>query len=159
MKKVIGVMGPGSVKPREAKLAHKIGRLVAEYDAVLLTGGMGGVMEEASRGASEEGGIVLAICPTYEERDLNKYVDIPVMTGMKGARNYMNVLSSDVVVAIGYNSAGTLSEIAFSLQLEKPLIICGASEAMQKYLKQFKNKQLRFAKDIDGVSKLFKKLL
>lgn len=154
MKKIIGVMGPGTAKARELKLAYKIGKLVAEHKAVLLTGGMGGVMEEASRGAHEANGLVVAICPTYEKKDLNKYVDIPVMTGMRGARNYMNILSSDTVIAIGYTSAGTLSEIAFAIQLQKPIIIAGASVAMKRYLAQFKYKKLRFAKTADEIVRL-----
>lgn len=159
MKKIIGVMGPSKAKASELKLAFLMGKLVADQGAVLLTGGMGSVMEKASQGASEAGGLVLAICPTYEKSDLNKYVDIPVMTGMRGARNYMNILSSDVVVAIGYSSPGTLSEIAFALQLEKPIVVCGASEAMRKYLKQFKSKSLYFANNIEEVGKYLQKIL
>ena len=144
-------MGPGKAKQGEMRIARQLGRLVAKTGSVLLTGGMGGVMEEASRGANEEGGLVLAICPTYKKKDLNKYVDVPVMTGMKGGRNYMNILSSDVVIAIGYTSAGTLSEIAFAIQMGKPVIVVGSSKKMKKYLQQFKCKSLQFAKTLQDV--------
>lgn len=152
-------MGPTKAKSSETKMAYKIGKLVAVNGAVLLTGGMGGVMEEASRGASEAGGLVLAICPTYEKEDLNKYVDIPVITGMKGARNFMNILSSDIVISIGHNSAGTLSEIAHAIQLKKPTIICESTIEMQSYLKQFKGSRIKFAKDINEVEKFLVKFL
>ncbi len=148
-------MGPGKAKSTEKKLAYQLGKLVAQQGAVLLTGGMGGIMEEASRGAKEENGLVIAICPTYEREDVNKFVDIPIMTGMRGGRNYINILSSDIVIAIGHTSAGTLSEIAFAIQLEKPVIIMQASTAMENYLSQFKARKLRFVKDIEGVQKLF----
>jgi len=158
MKKIIGVMGPSRAKGTELKLAFKIGKTVAEHDAVLLTGGMGGVMEEASRGAKEAQGLVLAICPTYDKSDLNSFVDIPVMTGMRSGRNFINILSSDIIIAIGHTSAGTLSEIAFAIQLEKPMIIIGTSVSMQKYLKEFKSKNLTFAKNYDAVEKFLKNI-
>jgi len=156
MKKIIGVMGPSKATSTELRLARKIGKLIAQQDAVLLTGGMGGVMEEASRGAKEAHGLVLAICPTYDKSDLNTFVDIPVMTGMRSGRNFINILSSDIIVAIGHTSAGTLSEIAFALQLQKPMIIIGTSVSMQKYLKEFKSKNLTFAKNYDAIEKFLK---
>jgi uncharacterized protein (TIGR00725 family) len=154
MKKIIGIMGPGKARPKEVALAYQIGKLVAKTGSVLLSGGMGGVMEASCRGAHEEGGLVLAICPTYDKKDLNKFVDIAVTTGMRGARNYMNILSSDVVIAVGYDSAGTLSEIAFALQLNKPLIVIGASSKMKTYLKQFKSKYLEFVDSVKEIEKL-----
>jgi len=152
MKTIVGVMGPSAIKTDEAELSREIGKVVADSGAVLLTGGMGGVMEEASRGAKEAGGEVMAICPTFDKSDVNPYVDIPVMTGMRSGRNFANILTSDVVIAIGSVSAGTLSEIAFALQLERPLMIINASEAMQRYLEEYESPTLSFVDTIEEIT-------
>ena len=153
MKKIIGVMGASTASTKETKIAYEIGKTVAKLGAVLLTGGMSGIMEASSKGAREENGLVLAICPTSKKEDLNSFVDIGVVTGMAGGRNYMNIKTSDIVVAVGSNSAGTLSEIAFTLQSNKPLIIVNASASMKLFLLEFNNENVYYISTIKGIEK------
>lgn len=151
MKKVIGVMGGSIASASEIKAAYEIGGIVAKLGAVLLSGGMGGIMEASSKGAHEGDGMVLAICSTARKEDLNSFVDVGVITGMAGGRNYMNIKTADIVVAVGSHSAGTLSEIAFTIQANKPLIIVGASENMKSYLLEFNNDNLYFCSTSNDV--------
>jgi uncharacterized protein (TIGR00725 family) len=153
MKRIIGVMGGSAASSKEITLAYGIGKVIAKLGAVLLTGGMSGVMEASSKGAHEEKGLVLAICPTSKKEDLNQFVDIGVITGMGGGRNYMNIKTADIVIAIGSHSAGTLSEIAFTIQTKKPLIIVNASKNMKAYLLEFKNENIYFISTVKAVEK------
>ena len=132
---IIGIVGSG-VESEASHLAYELGVLLAKEGFVLLTGGGGGIMEEASRGASEAGGTVVGILPNegWEDRNLryageypNPYVSIPIFTGMSDARNAINVKTSDVVVALP-GGAGTLSEIALALKSNKPVILLGWSD-------------------------------
>ncbi len=117
----IGVIGDGNCSENASLLAYNTGRLIAENKAVLVTGGLFGVMENASRGAKEAGGLVLGILPGFEMSDANRYVDIAIPTGMSHARNVLVVRSSMVVIAVE-GSYGTLSEIALSLKIGVPVI-------------------------------------
>jgi len=91
---------------------------------VLLCGGRGGVMQAASRGAAEAGGIVVGILPGFRRRDANRWVTIPIVTGMDQARNVVLVRSCDAVIAVG-GMYGTLSEIAIALKIGRPVIGLG----------------------------------
>ena len=121
--KVVSVIGDGGA-PEGSSLyetARKVGRLVAEKGYVLVTGGLFGVMEGASRGAKEKGGLTVGILPHYESTS-NPYVDVKIPTGMGHARNVIVVSSaSKTVIAVG-GSYGTLSEIAHALKLGKKVI-------------------------------------
>ena len=101
--------------------AEAVGRGIAEGGAVLVCGGRTGVMEAASRGAAEAGGIVLGVLPTAELADANIHVTHVIATGIGHARNLAVVASGDAVIAIG-GEWGTLSEIAFARRLERPVI-------------------------------------
>ncbi|HOD14188.1 MAG TPA: TIGR00725 family protein [Spirochaetota bacterium] len=103
--------------------AVAIGRFIAEQGHVLITGGRGGVMEAASRGAAEAGGIVIGILPGESLDSSNRYCSIVIPTGLGFARNAVNILSADAVVAIG-GSYGTLSELAYASMYDRPLICC-----------------------------------
>ena len=118
---VIAVIGAGDASPEQMKTAEEAGRLVAAAGAVLVTGGLGGVMEAASRGASRAGGLVVGIVPGHEA---NEYVDVAVKTGLGDARNAVLANTADAFVAVG-GSHGTLSEIAFALKRGKPVIGLG----------------------------------
>jgi len=113
---IIGVVGSSIATGKYYDYALAVGRFVAARDAVVLTGGMGGVMEAASKGAKEAGGLTVGILPSYEVRDGNPYIDIPIVTGLNHARNIVVVRSSHVIIAVG-GEYGTLSEIAFALKL------------------------------------------
>jgi len=136
MKKIIGVMGPGerSATADDLLTAYKIGRGVAELGAVLLSGAMTGIMEESARGAKESGGLTIGLAPGIDKTAVNPYIDVAVMTGMHSGRNFVNITSSDIVVFITVNSAGTLSELAFAVQLEKPSIVIGAPDSLKQYI-------------------------
>lgn len=120
---IIGIMGSGKATPHD-QLAYTLGRLVAEGGYTLLTGGGAGVMEAASRGAAEAGGLVIGILPYDRPTGAypNPYVHIPIFTGMGDARNVINVNSSDVVICLP-GGVGTLSEVALALKRGKHVVI------------------------------------
>ncbi len=103
--------------------AYAIGKFIASKNHVLITGGRGGIMEAASRGAAEHNGIVIGVLPGDHLDDSNPYCGIVIPTGMGFARNVINVLSADVVVAIG-GKAGTLTELAYAWLYQKPVVCC-----------------------------------
>lgn len=121
MKTMLGVIGAGDASNNEQEIAEAVGAEIARRGLTLVCGAMGGVMEAACRGAKSEGGLTIGIVPGDSKDDCNLYVDIPVVTAMSHARNVIVVRSSDAVIAIG-GSFGTLSEIAFALRLEIPIV-------------------------------------
>jgi uncharacterized protein (TIGR00725 family) len=117
----ISVIGASEGEPEVLKDAEAVGRRIAEGGGVLVCGGLTGVMEAASRGAAEAGGMVVAVLPTLEPADANPYVTYAVATGIGHARNLAVVASGDAVIAVG-GEWGTLSEIAFARKLERPVV-------------------------------------
>jgi len=124
---VVGVMGPSSCDPDTAAAARALGRGVAARGAVLLTGGRGGVMEAAAEGARAAGGLTVGVLPGAgpDETHTNAFIDVALFTGVGEARNWINVCSSDVVIAVG-GGFGTLSEIALALKARKPVVLLGS---------------------------------
>ena len=120
-KKLIAVIGSSQSSAKESKLAEEVGRELAKRDAVLVCGGLGGVMEAACRGASSEGGLTIGVLPGESSREANGYVKIPIVTGIGYARNVVVVKSAQAIIAIG-GSYGTLSEIGHALQNGIPII-------------------------------------
>jgi uncharacterized protein (TIGR00725 family) len=118
----IAVIGGGSYQAAEDALAEEVGRLVAERGAILVCGGLGGVMEAVARGAKAAGGTILGILPGHERAAGNRYVDYAVTTGMGHARNLAVVSSGDAVIAIG-GGYGTLSEIGLARKIGRPVVI------------------------------------
>ncbi len=117
----LSVVGSSLASPEEAAVAERVGREVARAGAVLVTGGLGGVMEAASRGARLEGGLVVGILPGTSRIEANPWVDVAIPTGLGEARNVVVVMAADAVVAVG-GEYGTLSEIAHALKLGKPVV-------------------------------------
>jgi uncharacterized protein (TIGR00725 family) len=119
--KMIGVIGAGSCNNDIYELAREVGVGIAKMGAILVCGGLGGVMEGACRGALEAGGQTVGILPGPEKIHANPYVTIPIVSDLGHARNVLIVRSSDLLIAIsgGY---GTLSEISIGLKLKKPVI-------------------------------------
>jgi uncharacterized protein (TIGR00725 family) len=111
------VLGPSEASVEEMEVAERVGSLVARAGWVVLTGGGPGVMEAASRGAVEAGGMTVGILPTAAPSDSypNRWVRVSIFTGAGSARNAFNVLSATLCVAVG-GGAGTLSEIALALK-------------------------------------------
>jgi uncharacterized protein (TIGR00725 family) len=112
----IAVIGKGTPDEELARLAEEVGRGIAAAGAVLVTGGMGGVMEAASRGAREADGDVIGIVPTEDPTAANPHVTHVVATGIGHARNLAVVASADAVIAIG-GEWGTLAEVGFARRL------------------------------------------
>uniref|UniRef100_A0A7C4AJ92 TIGR00725 family protein n=1 Tax=Thermodesulfovibrio aggregans TaxID=86166 RepID=A0A7C4AJ92_9BACT len=119
--KTAGVIGAGKAERELLKMAEEVGKLLAKEGVIVITGGLGGVMEAASRGAFLEGGITVGILPTVRKDDANPYIKIPIPTGMGEMRNALVVRASDVLIAIG-GEYGTLSEIALALKTGKKVI-------------------------------------
>lgn len=117
---VCAVIGGSSCSREEYAAAREVGRLLAKAGFVVVTGGLGGVMEAASRGAREEGGLVLGVLPTTEASDANPFVEVALPTGLGDARNAIVAASGDGVVAVG-GSLGTLSEVALALKRGTPV--------------------------------------
>ena len=118
---LIGVIGAGACSEEVAQLAREVGREIARRGAVLLCGGLGGVMAAAARGAKDAGGITLGILPGPSIQDANPYIDIPVATNMGQARNAIIVQTAQALIAVagGY---GTLSEMALALKIGKTVV-------------------------------------
>ena len=120
-KKIIAVIGGSQCSPQEERLAEEVGRELAKRDAILVCGGLDGVMEAACRGASSEGGVTIGILPGDSRLEANPYVQFPIVTGIGYARNAIVVKSAQAVIAIS-GSYGTLSEISHALQNGIPVI-------------------------------------
>ena len=120
-KRRIGVLGNSVCSRDVVDLAAAVGREIAQRDAILVCGGMTGVMEGAARGAKEAGGMTIGILPGNNADDANQYIDIPIVTGMGKARNSIVVLTSDVVIAI-HGQYGTLTEVAYALHFGIPVV-------------------------------------
>jgi uncharacterized protein (TIGR00725 family) len=120
----IGVIGQGECGAEMAAKAEEVGRRIAEAGAVLVCGGMGGVMEAACRGAQAAGGTTVGILQGSERSDGNPYLSFSVATGLGEARNLAIIRTSDALIAVG-GSYGTLSEIGFALKMGKRVIGLG----------------------------------
>jgi uncharacterized protein (TIGR00725 family) len=119
--KLVAVIGGRRTRKALLREAEAVGRLLAERGAVVLSGGLGGVMEAASRGAKKAGGLTVGVLPQEHRKSANRYVDIPISTGLGIGRNVIIARTADAVIAVG-GEYGTLSEIAFSLQMGKPVV-------------------------------------
>lgn len=117
----IAVVGGSDPTLDEAARAEDLGRVLAEKGAVVVCGGLGGVMAAACRGAKSAGGLTVGLLPGQHRRDANPWVDIAIPTGLGEARNVLVVASASAVVAVG-GEYGTLSEIAFALRAGKPVV-------------------------------------
>jgi uncharacterized protein (TIGR00725 family) len=111
----VAVVGGGTCSAEDARLAEAVGRGLASRGAVVVCGGLGGIMEAACRGAKSAGGLTVGILPGDDRQSANPHVDVPVVTGMGHARNAIVVKTAQAVIAMD-GSYGTLSEIALALQ-------------------------------------------
>jgi uncharacterized protein (TIGR00725 family) len=121
----VAVCGPGTTRD-EALLgaAEDVGAGIAEAGAILVCGGLGGVMEAAARGARSKLGTVLGLLPGDDRRAANGWVTVAVPTGLGELRNGLVVRSADVVVAVGAGT-GTLSEVALAIRTGVPVVGLG----------------------------------
>jgi hypothetical protein len=117
----IGVVGPGTATESELAVAEEVGRRLASAGAVVVCGGLGGVMEAACRGASAAGGLTVGLLPGDDRGAANPWVSVPLPTGLGEARNVLLVRAAEAVVAVG-GGWGTLSEIALALRAGKTVV-------------------------------------
>ena len=123
-KRRIGVIGGSRTGEEFLKLAREVGRLIARHGAILVCGGLGGVMEEAARGAKEAGGMTIGILPGSRTAEANAYIDVPIATGLGYSRNSLVAMNADVLIAVD-GEYGTLSEIAYGRIYGKEVIGLG----------------------------------
>ncbi|MBF0169989.1 MAG: TIGR00725 family protein [Nitrospinae bacterium] len=118
---VIALVGAGSCPSSVAAVAERIGALVAARGGILLCGGLGGVMEAGCRGAAEAGGVTVGLLPGDDPAAANRWVGVPLPTGMGHARNALIARAAHGMIAVAGES-GTLSEIALALKMGKPVV-------------------------------------
>jgi len=120
-KPYIGIIGSGSSAQAESRFAYEIGSGIGRSGSILICGGLGGVMNSAAKGAKDAGGTTIGILPGSDRHDANPYIDYPIASGFGEARNLIIIRSSDAVIALP-GEWGTLSEYAFALKLDKPIV-------------------------------------
>jgi hypothetical protein len=119
--RIIGVIGAGTATPAGYDKALRVGRLIAGAGAVLVCGGLGGIMEGACRGAREAGGLTLGILPGADAHSANPWVSLAVPTDLGHARNVVIAHTAEALIAVE-GAYGTLSEMAIALKLGKPVV-------------------------------------
>ncbi len=129
----ITLIGDSEEIEENNKIAYDIGYYIAIRGWILITGGREGVMTAASEGAKKGGGFSIALLPGENIEEGNPFSTVTIATGIGYARNSMNVMSGDVVVAVGGGS-GTLSEIAYAWAYNKPIIACEFAEGWSRKL-------------------------
>jgi uncharacterized protein (TIGR00725 family) len=128
---LITIIGKSAKDPRDPvpeealRMAEEVGRLIAERKGVVVSGGLSGVMEAASRGAKRAGGLVIGILPGFDKADANAFVDIAITTGMGRMRNTLSVRAADAVIMIS-GGIGTLNELTVAYEI-KPTVILETS--------------------------------
>jgi hypothetical protein len=123
--RIIGVIGGGTVTDTDYEIGRQVGRLIAEAGAVLVCGGLGGIMEAACRGAFEAGGQTLGLLPGPEAEQANRWVSLAVPTNLGHARNVIIAHTAEALIAVR-GEYGTLSEMAIGLKLGKPVAALGS---------------------------------
>lgn len=124
----LAVCGAGVADAALAGLAERLGAEIAANDAILICGGLGGVMEAAARGALRVGGLTIGVLPGRDAGTANEWIRIPLPTGMGEARNALVVRFADAVIAVG-GEWGTLSEIALARKMGIPVVLLGPGPA------------------------------
>jgi len=120
----IGVIGGSRADTKSLQLAFKVGQLIAKNGATLICGGLGGVMEAASRGAKQAGGLTIGILPGNSPHEANPHIDVAIATGLGYSRNSLVAMNSDALIAID-GEYGTLTEIAYGCIYGKKIIGLG----------------------------------
>jgi hypothetical protein len=122
---VVAVVGPSSADPSDLAAAERVGAALAAHSAIVVTGGLGGVMEAASRGAASAGGVVVGLLPGVDRSAANEWVSFALPTGLGELRNGLIVRACDAMIAVG-GGYGTLSEIALALKAGKRVVGIGS---------------------------------
>ncbi|MFB6962757.1 TIGR00725 family protein [Streptomyces sp. NPDC056309] len=122
MRPCVAVAGPGEASGREAELARQVGVLLARRGAVVVCGGLGGVMEACAQGVTSAGGTVVGLLPGRDRAAGSPHLSLAVATGLGELRNGLLVNTCDALVAVG-GGWGTLSEVALALRAGKPVAL------------------------------------
>jgi len=159
MRTIVGVMGSGeNGDDALLTLARELGAAIAREGWVLLNGGRDrGVMDASAEGASLAGGLVVGVLPDDHTRGASRHLDVAVRTGMGDARNAINVLSSDVVIALA-GGAGTLSEIALALKAGRDVIALDFDPG-EGFARYRDTEQLRFAASVSDAVVMTRRIL
>jgi len=154
-------MGAGeNARVADVRSAFALGSAIAEEGWILLSGGRdNGVMDAVNKGAKASGGLTVGILPTKDKRGMSEAVDIPIVTDMGSARNYINVLSSDVIVACGAGGAGTASEVALALKAGKPVVLLNGSKESRAFFKKIAGPLVHASDSVSKTVEIVRKLL
>ncbi len=149
---IIGVIGVGEkATSNDLENAFELGKIIAQQGWVLLTGGRkAGVMDAASQGAKSVDGLTIGILPGKDDEGISEAVDIAIFTDMGNARNNINVLSSDVIIACGIG-AGTVSEIALAVKSNKKVILLNEDETSKVFFKNISPDNIIFVENVEEV--------
>src|SRR5205823_3641404 len=109
----VAVCGSATPAPEEAEVAEQIGELLARAGAVVVCGGLGGVMDAAARGCASAGGTSVGVLPGSDRNGASTHLTIALPTGLGEARNALVVRAANAVIAVG-GEFGTLSEVALA---------------------------------------------
>ncbi|MCH2197854.1 MAG: TIGR00725 family protein [Flavobacteriales bacterium] len=159
----VTVIGRYDATDEQYQMGMDIGRMLAELNITAITGGRGGLMEAVARGCTEAGGLSVGILPGEQFEESNEYNSVVIPSGIGYARNSMNVLAADVVIAVG-GAAGTLSEMAFAWSYKRPVIaLLGsggwAEELAGKHIDHRWEQEIIPATDVAEIRKELVKLL
>lgn len=153
-------MGPGEqATATDLQNAYELGKLIAQQGWVLLTGGRNvGVMDAANQGAKSTNGLTVGILPGNNTNDVSESVDLAIVTDLGNARNNINVLSADVVIACGM-SAGTAAEIALALKANKKVILLNNNQESKLFFQRLSPENIYFVHSLVEVIKITNKIL
>ena len=159
VKKIVGVMGAGVTTPENLQLSYELGKAIALNNWVLLTGGRkAGVMDAASRGAKAGGGLVIGVLPGKDTSGMSDAVDVPIITDMGNARNNINVLSAQVIIACAIG-LGTASEVALALKNHKPVILLQPTEITYQFFASLTDELLFSAETVEKAIALVEEII
>jgi uncharacterized protein (TIGR00725 family) len=149
---IVGVMGPGeNASPEENEIAFDLGFAIAKNGWVTLTGGRSfGIMDAAMKGAREGNGLTIGVLPDSNDHNASENAQIKIVTGMGSARNFINVLSSNIIVVLGM-AAGTASEVALAIKSNKKVILLNQDEITIRFFKNIGTYRVMVAKSVDEV--------
>lgn len=147
---IVGVMGPGkNATANDLQNAYTLGQLIAKQGWILLTGGRNvGVMDTVSKGAKSGEGLTIGILPNDNQDSISSSVDIAIFTDMGNARNNINVLTSDVIIACGMG-AGTASEVALALKVNKQVILLTNDEESKIFFKKLSPENVYIVESVE----------
>jgi len=153
-------MGPGEgATPDQNEMAFELGKAIAQNGWITLTGGRSfGVMDAALKGACEAGGLTIGILPMETTKGASENAQIRIVTGMNSGRNYLSVLSSNVVVVLGM-APGTASEVALAIKSNKKVILLNQDDVTVNFFKQIGTYKILVAKTVDETIRLAKEYL